>query len=406
MTRIAFVIDLADSWAGGASYFENLFRAIRAADTSGTVKLIGILQGNIGRQTILEFLDEYYPYPSLAPVSPVSQPKPLSFARLKRIGEKIETRIKKVFEAGKRPAESLFSRSLKTFHPDVTFLRNSPGPGFDIPSLGWFPDFQYIHLPEMFKEGETELLHNFVNELAIYNDRIFLSSNTALNDFKTAFPDHAHKGRVLQFVADMDASIYRRSPAWVCEYYHISKRFFFLPNQIWKHKNHLGVLKALSVAREKDPGIKVVSSGLFSDYRHPLYPSEVLAQISEMNLREHFIPLGYIPKEHVLTLARQSLAVLQPSFFEGWSTTVEEAKSLGKEVILSDTPIHREQAPSHATFFDVQDPEALARVLVTFNAEKDPGPDLALEEEARMLLPERKRIFGLTFLGHVEEVKR
>ncbi|TIN29445.1 hypothetical protein [Mesorhizobium sp.] len=34
--------------------------------------------------------------------------------------------------------------------------------------------------------------------------------------------------------------------------------------------------------------------------------------------------------------------LLKPSHIEGWSTTVEEAKSLGTPMLLSDIPLHRE----------------------------------------------------------------
>ena len=40
-----------------------------------------------------------------------------------------------------------------------------------------------------------------------------------------------------------------------------------------------------------------------------------------------------------------SVAVINPSEFEGRSSTVEQAKSLGKQVILSNIKIHKEQKP-------------------------------------------------------------
>ncbi len=39
-----------------------------------------------------------------------------------------------------------------------------------------------------------------------------------------------------------------------------------------------------------------------------------------------------------------STALINPSQFEGWSTTVEEAKSLGVKMLLSDLEVHKEQA--------------------------------------------------------------
>jgi hypothetical protein len=44
--------------------------------------------------------------------------------------------------------------------------------------------------------------------------------------------------------------------------------------------------------------------------------------------------------------------MLQPSVHEGWSTCVEEAKTLGKLLILSDIGVHREHWPDNQFFFE------------------------------------------------------
>ncbi len=44
-----------------------------------------------------------------------------------------------------------------------------------------------------------------------------------------------------------------------------------------------------------------------------------------------------------MALLRGAAAVLQPSRFEGWSTIIEDAKSLGKPIVASDIAVHREQ---------------------------------------------------------------
>ena len=62
-----------------------------------------------------------------------------------------------------------------------------------------------------------------------------------------------------------------------------------------------------------------------------------------------------------------SSALINPSLFEGWSTTVEEARSAGVPMILSDIPVHREQAGENAIYFDPSSPEALAKTLISFS---------------------------------------
>ena len=49
---------------------------------------------------------------------------------------------------------------------------------------------------------------------------------------------------------------------------------------------------------------------------------------------------------------QESIAIIQPSLFEGWSTVVEDAKAIDKLVIVSDILLHREQIELNCLFFD------------------------------------------------------
>ena len=54
---------------------------------------------------------------------------------------------------------------------------------------------------------------------------------------------------------------------------------------------------------------------------------------------------------------RKAMAVIQPSLFEGWSTVVEDARALGKPMILSDFPVQIEQDPPSSDYFERNNPE-------------------------------------------------
>lgn len=150
----------------------------------------------------------------------------------------------------------------------------------------------------------------------------------------------------------------------------------------------------------------LVCTGLPHDYKKPAHFAELLRLVAESGLHEQVIFLGLVPIDHVKALMRQAVCVLNPSLFEGWSSTVEEAKSLGKRLLLSDLPVHREQNPPGALFFDPQDPRDLALKLETVWREWSPGPDLHLETMAREALPVRLRQFGEAFLNIVSETAR
>ena len=92
-------------------------------------------------------------------------------------------------------------------------------------------------------------------------------------------------------------------------------------------------------------------------------------------MKHLFRPLGIVPYLDLMSLMRHSVAVINPSRFEGWSTTVEEAKSMGKSILLSDISVHREQAPDRAAFFSPDNPQALADAMASMGS----GRRLALQ---------------------------
>jgi glycosyltransferase involved in cell wall biosynthesis len=92
-----------------------------------------------------------------------------------------------------------------------------------------------------------------------------------------------------------------------------------------------------------------------------------MGKIEEWGLQREFRFLGLIPFADVCALMHCCCALINPSFFEGWSTTVEEAKSMGTPLILSSIAVHREQVEGDAIFFDPKSPEELAGALARFS---------------------------------------
>jgi glycosyltransferase involved in cell wall biosynthesis len=155
----------------------------------------------------------------------------------------------------------------------------------------------------------------------------------------------------------------------------------------------------------KDRGVPVfvVCSGHLDDYRHPTFFSELLQEISRLNVREEVALLGVVPREHVFQFMRQSVGVLNPSLFEGYGMAVEEARSFGKQILVSDISPHREQDPPRATFFDKLDCENLAEQMERVWRETAPGPEYQLEAASRSEMPARTRNYAESFIAIANE---
>ena len=79
-----------------------------------------------------------------------------------------------------------------------------------------------------------------------------------------------------------------------------------------------------------------------------------------------------IDSEELHCLMKNSYAVIQPSLFEGWNTTVEDCKALNKFIFLSDLPVHREQANENVCFFNPRNEDDLVTKLITIKPEVIP----------------------------------
>jgi glycosyltransferase involved in cell wall biosynthesis len=217
---------------------------------------------------------------------------------------------------------------LRHHHIGVTYLRPCVGRPGAIPNISWIPDFQHLHLPEMFSAEEVKTRSVQMRLAAKYSSRIVLSSYQAYQDYRRFSPEQAHKGRVLRFVASVESEIYRRNPADVVQKYGLPDKFFYLPNQFWKHKNHMVVVRALGLLKKTGHRVHVVCSGNPRDYRHPQYWEDLNRAIRENGVEEQLIALGMIPAEDVFALLRQSVAALNPSLFSGPSRTRSTGRNL------------------------------------------------------------------------------
>ena len=67
---------------------------------------------------------------------------------------------------------------------------------------------------------------------------------------------------------------------------------------------------------------------------------------------------------------------------------------MGKQILLSDIPVHREQAPERGFFFLPEDSDGLAKAMIAAYEMFDPEQDAAIQSEARAHCAERLQAFG------------
>ena len=313
-------------------------------------------------------------------------------------------------------ASFFLSRKQKSLEPFLlknniqVFFSLSGFHGFKrIKVLTWIPDFQHKHLERMFNASEIVGRDKNLQAAVSTSARIILSSKSALNDLTAFAPQAVSKTRVLNFVGQVASSIFsvdEKDIGLMKLKYDLPAKFFYLPNQLWKHKNHIAVFEAVHQLKKEGLRIPVVCSGAMHDYRNIEHIESLKNFIADQKLGDEIIFLGKISMQDVYLLYAAAFAVINPSLFEGWSTTVEECKTLGKRVLLSDIPVHREQSPLGGVYFDPEDSKDIALKLKQIWTEENQPEPLMSADDLQESLKKRTLKFANSFQDIVEEVLR
>jgi len=265
---------------------------------------------------------------------------------------------------------------------------------FPLPAVAWIPDLQHLRLPRLFsRTGRLRRSTGFRAQI-LSGRTIMLSSADAEADCLRHFPRARGRTRVVRFAVRPPAPLsYEAGRARIAGL-GLPTRFALLPNQFWIHKNHLLVIRAMAKLRAAGGRLVVAMTGHGADPRAPDHLDRLRAMAAAEGLEEQVRFLGLVPYPELEALMRCAVALINPSRFEGWSTSVEEAKAIGLSLVISDIAVHREQASGEALFFDPDDAEALCRHLLSFEHVEEEAiarerPD-ALERAAA-----RHRRFGV-----------
>jgi len=267
---------------------------------------------------------------------------------------------------------------------------------------GWIPDFQHRFMPELFSVAEIAKRDAGIGILAREAGTIVFSSESAAEDFRRFYPETGARAKVLHFRTHPDCAWFESDPLQVQQRFHLPDDFFLVSNQFWQHKNHRTLFAALALLRKRGLKPALVCTGQTSDFRKKDYFNILLRQIHESGIASQVFVLGLIDRTEQIQLMRRSLAVIQPSLFEGWSTVLEDARALGKIVLASDIAVHREQNPPGVRFFARDSPEALADAIAVMLPECVAGPNSAGEAAARATAERAMLKYGRDFLGMIE----
>lgn len=352
MRQIAIPFELDENWVGGSYYIRNLISAMKLLPEVEQPFILMISQ----LPKSVHFIQEIG-YPHVGWVT------------------------NKEFE--ELAAEGLI---------DVLFPHSIAGQ--EARTISWIPDFQELHLGYFFSDEEIARRRDH-HRRRFATAGLIVSSEDVRKDVDTFYPGECQDIAVVRF-ASFDTHDPSRIKA-VCQQYGLPERYAFCANQVWLHKNHILVIRAIARLKEMSIDVDMVFTGNEADYRVANYADFLKRQAAKWGVADRVHFLGFIPRDDQLCLMKGARYIVQPSLFEGWSTVIEDAKAMGKFIIASDLGVHKEQLTEACRFFFSHDPEDLAEVIGQVE-----------EHDKQLPLPERRsdytearRLFACDFMEAV-----
>jgi glycosyltransferase involved in cell wall biosynthesis len=223
-------------------------------------------------------------------------------------------------------------------------------------------DLQHLHLPEYFTARERLGREGTYRAFCAQAQTVVMMTRWGKDDLTTHYDLPRTKVCVVPGAsvldayaeptgADIDAARARLA---------LPEQFAFFPAQTFPHKNHLTLLEALAIARDRlGTTIPLVASGHQNDF----FP-RIARRVSDLHLDTQVQFVGFVRPVELRALYRMARCMVFPSSFEGWGLPVVEAFQEGTPVACADATSLPEVAGDAALLFPADSPTEMAEQLV------------------------------------------
>lgn len=144
--------------------------------------------------------------------------------------------------------------------------------------------------------------------------------------------------------------------------YRLEPGYLFYPAQFWPHKNHITLLAALALLRERGITERLVLCGSDRSGR-----DKIDLAIRTYGLSDQISIIGFVESAELGALYRGASALVMPTYFGPTNLPPLEAWAVGTPVIYPEA--FKAQAGDAAILFDYDDPRSLADAIISLRAE-------------------------------------
>jgi glycosyltransferase involved in cell wall biosynthesis len=365
-------------WGGGIDLLRTLLNGICSTPREGKQIFLLIPEEDWKYRCFLRFTQLRDRLTSLLSKSgqrPSTRTRPTD-KELKSIFAAYADRVQVVFFTG---ASRGLLATLRKIDADVVFpCMMSLGKEFPVPWIGYLLDFQHRHLPHLFSWPELRYREWKLNGVLRDAETIIVNARAVRADALAFRPNTRATITALPFTPSIKGQWLRADSRGTRDRYNVATSYFIVCNQFWVHKDHKTAFRAfarfLASRSANDQPIHLVCTGGMHDYRAPTYMDEIKDLLLELKISQSVHLLGHIPKEDQIALVRDSIAVIQPTLFEGGpgGGSIYDAVALGVPGLVSDIPVNREIDDPNIAYFAPGDSNGLADLMA--EAQRSPRP--------------------------------
>lgn len=167
------------------------------------------------------------------------------------------------------------------------------------------------------------------------------------------------------------------------------------------HKNIGGLLEALALINEEDrPDLRIV--GRRDGFFHSDETVERLAGL----LGDKVTFTGEVSDDALVEIVRNAVALVQPSFYEGFGIPPLEAMAVGTPVLVSDIPALQETCGDAALYFDPRDSQSIANKICLILQDNHLRKELSLAGHERCAQFSYGRSADIILAAMIQQLER
>lgn len=230
-------------------------------------------------------------------------------------------------------------------------------------------DLQHLHYPEFFAPDVIKRRETIYPAACRAARIVVVASQFIKQDLIEKYGVEAEKIQVIPWSPPeiVFREFFENEIADVLAKYECPPRPFMLfPAMTWEHKNHLRLLKAIALLRDRDGFIvNLVCTG----YKHPFY-EQIERVLRKLKLENQVQFTGVVSIEELSLLYRQAQFVIIPTLFEAASGPLYEAWQHDVAAACSAVTSLPEQAAGAALLFDPLSVEHIAGAVKKMSSDE------------------------------------